>query len=308
MANLDRVILLRSELEARLLRVSLYATLIIAGFGILFGFLARSTAILFDGVFSLVDVAITGLTLLVARLVASQGNHRFQNGFWHLEPLVMALKSSALIFLVGYALLSSINSLLKGGYDPEFGIALLYAGFADLIAFGMWWWLRGQANRIDSALVRLDVKAWLISALITLALFLAFIAALAMKGTAAEHLIPYVDPAVLALLSLIILPLPFREARESLSEILLISPLDLDGQVRQVMGDFISRHGFLDYRSYVSKAGRARFIEVAVLMPAELRFTIGELDALRSEIGAAIGGEGPDRWLTIQFTSDPQYL
>ena len=52
MANLDRVILLRSELEARLLRVSLYATLIIAGFGILFGFLARSTAILFDGVFS----------------------------------------------------------------------------------------------------------------------------------------------------------------------------------------------------------------------------------------------------------------
>lgn len=125
MASIDRVILLRSQLEARLLRVSLYATLATAALGILFGFLAQSTVILFDGVFSLVDVAITWLTLVVARLVASEGNHRFQNGFWHLEPLVMALKSSVLIFLVCYALLSSVNSLLKGGYDPEFGIALI---------------------------------------------------------------------------------------------------------------------------------------------------------------------------------------
>ena len=308
MASIDRVLLLRSELEARLLRISLYATLAIAGLGILFGFLAQSTAILFDGVFSLVDVAITWLTLVVARLVASEGNHRFQNGFWHLEPLVMALKSSVLIFLVGYALLSSVNSLLKGGYDPEFGIALVYAGCVALIAFGMWWWLKGQADRIDSGLVQLDVKAWLMSALITLALFLAFIAALAMEGTAAEHLIPYVDPAVLAFLSLLLLPLPFREARQSLQEILLISPSDLDAQVCGVMADFVARHGFRGYRSYVSKAGRARFIEVGVLLPAELRLAIGELDAFRAEIGAAIGGEGPDRWLTIQFTADPRHL
>ena len=51
------------------------------------------------------DVAITWLTLVVARLVASEGDHRFQNGFWHLEPLVMVLKSTVLISLVGYALL-----------------------------------------------------------------------------------------------------------------------------------------------------------------------------------------------------------
>ena len=70
----------------------------------------------------------------------------------------------------------------------------------------------------------------------------------------------------------------------------------------------VARHGFLGYRSYVSKAGRARFIEVGVLLPAELRLAIGELDAFRAEIGAAIGGEGPDRWLTIQFTADPKHL
>lgn len=308
MATIERVMRLRSGLEARLLWTSLTATVLIAGLGILFGLLSRSTAILFDGFFSLLDIAITWLTLKVARLVASQGDQRFQYGFWHLEPLVIALKASVLIFLVAYAFLSSVNSLLKGGYDPEFGTALLYAVAVVAISFAMWWWLRRQAERIDSGLVRLDVKAWLMSALITLALLIAFATALAMEGTAAARWVPLVDPAVLAVLALVLLPLPLREAREAFGEILMISPPDLNDRVRAVMAGFLARHGFLDYRSYCSKAGRGRFIEIAVLVPSELRLSMAEFDACRAEIGAAIGGEGPDRWLTIQFTADPGHL
>ncbi|MGE5154498.1 MAG: cation diffusion facilitator family transporter [Bdellovibrio bacteriovorus] len=308
MASIERVMRLRSELEARLLRISVAATALIAGLGILVGLLARSPAVVFDGFFSLLDVAVTWLTLKVARLVASQGDRRFQYGFWHLEPLVMALRASVLIFLVAYALLSSVNSLAKGGYEPDFGMALLYAGVVAVLSFGIWWWMRGHAERIDSGLVRLDVKAWLMSALVTSALLVAFAAALAIKGTEAEWLMPYVDPAVLALLSLVLLPLPFREARESFAEIFLISPPELDARVRGVMADFIQRHGFSAYRSYVSKAGRAQFIEISVLVPSDLRASIGEIDALRAQIGAAIGGAGPDRWLTILFTADPAEL
>ena len=35
---------------------------------------------------------------------------------------------------------------------------------------------------------------------------------------------------------------------------------------------------------------------------------VSEIDALRAEIGDAIGGAGPDRWLTIVFTADPVHL
>jgi cation diffusion facilitator family transporter len=307
-ASIERVMRLRSELEARLLWISLGATVVIAGLGVLFGLLARSPAILFDGFFSLVDVAVTWLTLLVARLVAGQGDRRFQYGFWHLEPMVIALKASVLIVLVAYAFLSAVNSILKGGYEPELGTALVYAGAVALISYAMWWWMGRQAERIDSGLIRLDVKAWLMSALITTALLVAFGAALAIKGTDAEGFIRYVDPVVLAIIALFILPLPFREARESFGEILMISPSDMDAHVRSVMTDFVARHGFSDYRSYLSKAGRARFIEISVLVSPDLSLPVTQIDALRAEIGAAIGGAGPDRWLTIVFTADPVHL
>jgi cation diffusion facilitator family transporter len=307
-ATIERVMRLRSALEARLLWFSLGATLVIAGLGILFGLLARSTAILFDGFFSLIDVAVTWLTLRVAQLVASQGDRRFQYGFWHLEPLVIALKASVLMVLVAYAFFSAVNSVLKGGYEPEFGTALVYAGVVAGISFGMWWWMGRQAERIDSGLVRLDVKAWLMSALITTALLIAFGAALVLQETEAAGLIRYVDPVILAAIALVLLPLPFREARESFGEILMITPADLDTRIQEVMSVFVARHGFRDYRSYLAKAGRARFIEISVLVPADLRLSVAELDAMRSEIGEAIGGAGPDRWLTILFTADPDHL
>jgi predicted Co/Zn/Cd cation transporter (cation efflux family) len=308
MASIERVMQLRSELEARLLRLSVAATLVIAALGLLFGLLARSQAILFDGFFSLLDAAITWLTLAVARLVASDGSRRFQYGYWHLEPLVILLKASVLIFLVAFAFVGAVNSMLKGGYEPEFGVALAYAAVVAAICFAMWWWMRGHAERIDSGLVRLDVKSWLMSALVTTALLVAFGIALAIEGTDADWLVSYVDPAVLALLSLLLLPMPFREARESLTEILGLSPPQIDAQVRTVMTDFIARHGFPSFQSYVSKAGRARFIEISVLVPATLSLPVARIDAMRAEIGQAIGDAGPDRWLTIVFTADPAQL
>ncbi len=47
--------------------------------------------------------------------------------------------------------------------------------------------------------------------------------------------------------------------------------------------------------------GLLRFID-----PLALALT--KIDALRDEIGRAIGGAGPDRWLTITFTADPAQL
>ncbi|WP_295406059.1 cation transporter [uncultured Thiocystis sp.] len=307
--RIESVMQLRSELEARLLRLSVVATLVIAGLGVLAGLWARSPAVLFDGFFALIDAAITLLTLKVARLVAIRGDdRRFQFGFWHLEPLVIALKASMLIVLVAYAFLSAVNGLLKGGYQPQFGVALGYAVLVTLISFGTWWWMRRQADRLDSGLVRLDVKAWLLSALMTSALLIAFAAALMLRGTAAEDWIRLIDPAALALIALVLLPLPLREARESFGEILMISPPDDDARVRAAMSDFIRRHGFLDYRSYLSKTGRACFIEISVLVPPDLCLPVTGIDAMRTEIGAALGDAGPDRWLTIVFTADPTQL
>lgn len=309
MGAVERATALKSDLEASLLRLSIGATVLISALGVFFGLASGSLAILFDALFSLVDAGITWLMLVVARLVAQESNRKFQYGYWHLEPLVVALKAGVLMTLVIFGFLGAVQSIRAGGHTPDLGPAIGYTLLVVVICIGTWFWMWRHNERIGSALVALDMKAWAMSGVITAVLLIAFVAAMAMRGTALEPWIPYVDPAILALLSVAILPVPWKDAKLAFRDIFGIVPQQLDSHVHQVMDRFVARHGYAGYESYVTATGRARFIEISVLAnPGMPPRTIEHFDELRAEIGDAIGDRGPDRWLTIVFTADPAEL
>lgn len=304
-----RILALRSALEARLLRLSVLATLLAAGLGVLFGLISGSLAVVFDGFFSAIDAAVTWLMLVVARLVTRETSARFQFGYWHLEPLVLGLKAASLILLLAYALVGAVTALLSGGYRVQLGPAIAYSVLTLLLCLFVTLHMRRQNSRLDSALVRLDAQAWLTSTVITAALLLSFLATRAMEGSALAGAIPYMDPGVLALLTLVLMPVPLKEAGIAFRDIFGITPSALDAHVREVMARFVAAHGFAGFESYVTRAGRAAFIEISVLVPRDMpAMPVTHFDALRDEIGEAIGGEGPDRWLTIVFTADPDQV
>ena len=144
------------------------------------------------------------------------------------------------------------------------------------------------------------------SGLITAALLIAFAAGVAMAGTRYERFIPYVDPAVLAALALLLLPIPLLAARRAFAEIFGITPPAYDADVREIVAEAVGRYGFASFTSYVAKVGRARFIEIYIVVPPGHPIRgIAEFDRIRRELGDAIGDPGPERWLTIVFTGDP---
>src|SRR5690242_19850527 len=106
--------------EQRILKVSIAATVGVAAIGFVGGLLARSQAILFDGVYSLVDVALTLVALAVLRLVARQDSPRFQYGYWHLEPMVEALGGAILSLACIYALANAVIGFSDGGHEVRY--------------------------------------------------------------------------------------------------------------------------------------------------------------------------------------------
>ncbi len=296
--------------EQRLLKLSIAVTIAVAAFGVLFGLLSGSMSIMFDGVFSAIDAAMSGLALFVSRLVSRVAdNRRFQFGYWHIEPMVLAFNGGTLMLLCFYAFLNAVDSLLAGGRQLNFDWAMAYAVLVCGTCFGMFFYERRLNQKIGSDFVRLDAQSWLMTGSITSALLVAFAIAASLNGTTYARFAPYADPAVLALLTMILVLVPIRTVRRALQEILLITPPDLDARVRQVMDEAIARHGFKTYTSYVAKVGRAQFIEIHIAVPPESPIdSVGEADTIRREISEAIGGEGPQRWLTIDFTADPKWL
>lgn len=302
--------------EQAVLRLSIAMTFVVAAVGIGFGVASGSASIIFDGIYSLTDAVMTSVALLVSSLITQRLSERrqarlvqrFTMGFWHLEPMVLGLNGILLSGAAVYALVTAVGSLLTGGHPLQFGQAILYATVVLIVAIGMAIHNRHANRSIRSNFVALDVQGWTISAALTGALLAAFVFGWAIQGTALAPLSPYVDPAVLALVCMIVIPLPVPTIRRALADILLITPSDMLAEIDAVARDVVARHGFLDHRAYVARVGRGRQIELYFIVPqGQPPRPLEEWDAIRDQIGEAIGGDITNRWLTIAFTTDPEW-
>lgn len=294
--------------EQRVLIESTVLTAAIAGAGILLGLLSGSMAIVFDGLFSFIDMAMSLLALFVARLVLRESNRRFQYGYWHIEPMALAFNGGMLMLLCIYALVNAIGSLAEGGQDVSLGWAIGYSAAMAAVSFAMYAYERRVNRQVRSQLLTLDIQSWLMTALVAAALLVAFLVAWWLEGTSLAYIAPYVDPGILAILSLALAFMPVKTVRQALAEVLLMTPAELDETVRAAMDDVIARHGFLGYTSYAAKVGRGRFIEIHIVVPSDRELgTVDVLDGIRDEIAVALNAEGPEEWLTIDFTGQEEW-
>src|SRR6187402_1086784 len=122
--------------EQRILRRSIAVTVVVSLFGVVFGLLSGSLSIVFDGVFAVIDAAMSGLALFVSRLVSREtNNRRFQFGYWHIEPMVLAFNGGTLMLLCFYAFLNAVASFLDGGRQLAFDWAIVYAVIVCVMCF-----------------------------------------------------------------------------------------------------------------------------------------------------------------------------
>ncbi|NEI69186.1 cation transporter [Rhizobium lusitanum] len=303
--------------EQSVLRVSIIVTFVLAVAGIVFGLLSGSYAIVFDGVYALTDASMTIVALIVSNLIVSSATNaaaggrfakHFTMGFWHLEPMVLGLNGVLLTGAAVYALINAIGSIMAGGRHLSFDQAIIYAVLTMLIALLMAAYGRRANETLRSNFIALDVKAWIMTGSLSGALLLAFIFGFFIQGTSLQWMSPYVDPVALALVCLIVIPMPIGTIKQAFADILLVTPSDLREHVDRVATDIVRRHDFQSYRSYVARVGRGKQIELYFIVPPDgPAKKLEEWDRIRDEIGEAIGDEGPDRWLTIAFTTDPEW-
>lgn len=303
--------------EQKVLRISIIATVILAGFGIFFGLISSSRSITFDGIYDLNDAVATSLALFVANLIRTSvlGNskdikfaEKFTMGFWHLEPLVLAFNASLIILSCIYALVTSVSSILEGGTVISFDYAVIYTLASLIISFVMLLFTKNHNKVIKSAFIELDTQSWFLSTAFSLVWLVAFSIGPLLRNSEYSWVTPYIDPSILIIVCLMVLPIPFRSVKSAFADILLITPSDLQSEVNLIAERVVKEQGFLSYRSYVAKVGRGKQIEIYFIIaknspPKPLE----EWDELRDRVERMLKAENPNNWLTIVFTTDLEW-
>ncbi|HAT4518868.1 MULTISPECIES: cation diffusion facilitator family transporter [Serratia] len=294
--------------ETRLLKQSALMMLMVAVVGITVGVMTGSEAILFDGMFSLIATLIKLLMVLTSRLIKKEYSRRFQFGFWHLEPMVLTTEGVFIGVIALYALLNGVQGLLQGGTAVEFGGAILYAFLFTLINFSYYFYVKKRNQRVQSSLVSFDNISWFVDALLALGLLVSFSIAFLLTKTQYAWLAPYVDPALLVVIALAMLPSVIKILRPALKDMLRVAPIELDALVEKTMAALVARHNIIDYHSYCQNDGRISIVEINILMGVVQGVKLEELDAIREEIQSGLGMDSEELWLTVSFTRDRKWL
>ncbi|NBA98385.1 cation transporter [Pseudomonas sp. R5(2019)] len=297
------------EREQRLLKVSILITALMAATGIGVGLYCRSQSIVFDGLFNAIDSSMAFLSLLVARLLSKGVGRRFQSGYWHFEPLALALNGSVLLMLCAYAFVNALSALLQGGHPLVFDAAIVYTAVTAVACAVMYQYVRRGNRQVQSELIALDIESWRMSFSITAALLVAFVCGYALQGGPYAFIAPYIDPGILVVLALVLMPGPARTVFKAVGQLLKITPSELDSEVAALLQRMSQRYGFEAFSHSALEVGRGLFVEIHIVLPDAMNaWPVHALDQVRGEIAAGIGREGPNRWISIGFTRDRRWL
>ena len=283
-------------------------TLAIGVAGVLSGLLTGSQAIIFDGIYSFVDVLITLLSLIISQLIAREGSRRFQYGYFHLEPMVTAVGGAVLSIACIYAGVNAVSNLMSGGHIVSYGKAAVWASIVTVCGFGMYAYINRKSRELHSGLLALDARSWLVTAALSVALLASFILAAILSRTSLQVWVPYVDPIMLLVIAAAVLPVPLITVVRAMREVLQVAPDDIDRKVKAAMDEVTAKHGFLEYSSHVAKIGRTLFVEIHVLVEPCSRIDVETTDDIRILLAARLRMPGPQLWLALDFTADRLWL
>ena len=278
------------RLERKALLVSIFGAALMAGLGVYFAIVAESDAIMLDGVFSAIGFVMASITLKVAALVNRPDDEHFHYGYSHFAPLLNVLKAMLLLVLCTVALISAVDALLHGGRSMAMGSAVIYGVLATVGCLGIALYIRRAKNITGSALVAVDAESWMIDTMLSGAVLVAFILGWLIQDTAYAAYLNYLDPAVVALLCLLSLPVPLKILIENGREVLLMAPdaswqEAVEERFRNAMPDFPVE----DYRIRLLKMGNSLNVLVHVKPGPGFDLNgLGQLDEIRLKFNAAL--------------------
>ncbi|WP_349357637.1 cation transporter [Stappia sp.] len=301
-----------ARLESRSLLVGMAANLFMGAVGVAAAVLSNSTAILVDGLFSLIGFLAAYLGQRISRRVDAGPDRIRPLGYAADEALFTTFRALSLLGLVVFAVATSamqIHDHLTGAQGPELRFAPMLAYFAVIgtTCLLLWGWQRYAWIRTGrkSDILRLESKAALFDGLMTASAGLGLGAIYLFRDGFLAPVAPVGDSIVVMGLCLLVLGQYRRDLMQGLSELAgaTAEPKTIATARRALRAALADDGGTLVDLSVI-KVGRSHVVTV-YYDPGRL-VRAREVDALNLRLIADIQPELPGADVIVFVTEHPR--
>lgn len=300
-----------SRIEQRTLKASIWGVVVVAVGSVVWGLYLESDVVILNGVVSVLSLVAGGLSLLAARLVIRPEDKRFPYGYSHVEPLVHTVNGFLVLVICVWSFLVGIEGVRHGGHEVDAEGVVWFGIVSAAICLGYWLYGLWVARRIGSKLVRNDAREWGIDFGFSVVTLAGFAVLPFLPDPYRDVWARYADPVMVAVLALLLLPVPLGVLRESLREVLLMATPDdaLMQRLEALTRSIGAEPGVRRVIHHAVKSGRIYFIEVDIVVGEGFALqTVAQQDTLRTRIWQALQVSDDDAWLSVCITTDPRWV
>lgn len=212
------------RLEEKSLKRSMIAAFLLAVWGIAMAWVSGSGAVMLDGMYNLISAIMTFFSIEITRLVYGKETRNFPLGYFAFESLFVLVKGASILVLVVMAIYSNLTILIQGGREPVLGLMILYVAVAVAGCIAAYGLTRIGGKQTGSEILEAEAQAWLLNALVTGTIGIAFVITLLIQNTAIGWITRYVDQVLVIAMCLLFIREPLVLVKKGLKELLLAAP------------------------------------------------------------------------------------
>jgi predicted Co/Zn/Cd cation transporter (cation efflux family) len=223
------------------------------------------------------------------------------------EPLLNTAKGLLFIGVIVMAGYAALQSILAGGRPMVFSWAILYSLIAAVGCFGIGYYVESQNKENPTPILAVEAKGWLIDGVLSSLVLLAFVGGYFLNKTAYAEFTVYIDPGLVLVMSLFVLPVPYKILKDNLLDLLLGAPdVNLQRGVRQLANGIIKEAPVEDFDFRFVKTGRFILCDILILISKKETYSVSDFDPIRKKLMSEITKKYPEVDLVIEITTDKE--
>jgi predicted Co/Zn/Cd cation transporter (cation efflux family) len=287
-----------TEHTRRALRITITVTVVLGSIGVAWGIAAGSQMILLDGVFALIEVALTGLLLRASTLAVQGPTRNFPYGRESATPLVIGIYGFVLAGTLVYAAVEALATIRAGGSDVAAGSGIVFGVITTAGSLATWIWLRSTSDGSD--LLDTETAAWRVSAFRGLGMVAGFTAMALLVRSSRDDVARYVDPAMVLVTCAVFVPTPLRMIRTTVLELLEGNPSVSIREAVELRVETVRNEFGLDaLTTRLTKVGPKLYVEIEGVVDG--RTTVDHEHAVRQRLFDALDALPYDIWLNVEL-------
>jgi predicted Co/Zn/Cd cation transporter (cation efflux family) len=216
----------KNLIEEKALKRSMVGAFLLAVWGLVMASVSGSGVILLDGMFNLISGIMSFVSIEITRLISGKETRGYPLGYFAFESLFVLVKGASILVLLLMALYSNIGVLLSGGREPVLGLLTIYVALAVLGCVVLYLTSRRGFKQTGSEILQAETQAWLINAIVSGAIGVAFGITMLLKGTPLGWIDRYIDQILVIVLSFVFIKDPLVLMKNGIKELLLAAPQD----------------------------------------------------------------------------------